>query len=55
MKNLLLIIVVVVVWFLLQAVILPKFGVQTWMVKTRQVTGENIKAAEDKPSAPELK
>jgi hypothetical protein len=25
------------------------------MVKTRQVTGENIKAAEDKPSAPELK
>jgi hypothetical protein len=29
MKGLLLIIGVVVVWFLLQAVILPKFGVQT--------------------------
>jgi hypothetical protein len=29
MKGLLLIIVVMVVWFLLQAVILPKFGVQT--------------------------
>ena len=29
MKELLLIIVVMVVWFLLQAVILPKFGVQT--------------------------
>jgi hypothetical protein len=29
MKGLLLIIAVVVVWFLLQAVILPKFGVQT--------------------------
>jgi hypothetical protein len=29
MKGLLLIVGVVVVWFLLQAVILPKFGVQT--------------------------
>jgi hypothetical protein len=29
MKGLLLIIAVVVVWVLLQAVILPKFGVQT--------------------------
>ncbi len=29
MNNLLLIIVVMVVWFLLQAVILPKFGVKT--------------------------
>ena len=29
MKGLLLIIGVVVVWFLLQAVILPKFGFQT--------------------------
>ena len=29
MEGLLLIIAVVVVWFLLQAVILPKFGVQT--------------------------
>jgi hypothetical protein len=29
MKNLLLMIAVIVVWFLLQAVILPMFGVQT--------------------------
>ena len=29
MEGLLLIIAVMVVWFLLQAVILPKFGVQT--------------------------
>lgn len=29
MEGLLLIIAVVVVWYLLQAVILPKFGVQT--------------------------
>jgi hypothetical protein len=29
MNNLLLIILVMVVWFLLQAVILPKFGVKT--------------------------
>ncbi len=29
MNKLLLIIVVMVVWFLLQAVILPKFGVET--------------------------
>jgi len=55
MNNLLLIIMVLVVWFLLQAVILPKFGVKTWLVQTRQVTGEKINSAEDKPSAPEIK
>jgi hypothetical protein len=55
MNKLLLIIVVMVVWFLLQAVILPKFGVKTWLVQTRQGAGEKIKAAEEKPSAPEIK
>ena len=55
MNNLLLIILVMVVWFLLQAVILPKFGVKTWLVQTRQVVGEKIKAAEDKPTATEIK
>ena len=55
MHNLLWIILGLVIWLLLQAVILPKFGVQTWLVKTRQVTGEKTNVDEGKTSAPEIK
>ena len=43
MKELLFFLLVVAVWFLLQAYVLPKFGVKTWLMPKRQVAGEKVK------------
>ena len=49
MKTLLMVIGFVAVWYMLQAWILPKFGIKTWLVPgNRQVAGEKVKAAEAK-------
>ena len=42
MKELLYIVVIVGGWLLLQAYILPKFGVKTWIVPQRQVVEKKV-------------
>ena len=51
MKELLYILFIVVGWLLLQAYILPKFGVKTWLVPQRQVAEEK-KVEEGKLKSP---
>jgi len=50
MKDLLFIFLIVGGWLLLQAYILPKFGVNTWLVPQRQVVEKKIE--EGKPKNP---
>ena len=42
MKGLLIFLLVVAGWFVLQAYVLPKFGVSTWLVPGQQVAGKDI-------------
>jgi len=42
MKALLFIVLIVGGWLLLQAYILPMFGVKTWLAPQRQVAGEKV-------------
>ena len=42
MKGLLIFLLVVAGWFVLQAYVLPKFGISTWLAPGQQVAGQNI-------------
>ena len=50
MREIVLVLIIVGVWFLLQAYILPKLGISTWIKNSCQVT-----SGQDKPEKPSLK
>jgi len=46
MNDFVLLLIIVGIWYLLQAYILPKLGISTWVRNSCQVTGDKEKTGE---------